>query len=238
MPRIINRPAGNATADAPDVAPAALSSLAPAKDEAAHQSETAVADANSNAPSASGIPVSMTGGKLEASNPLASPSLQVLLSVAAVFLTTMTIYGWVRRGEHSRLAARGPRDLGAVKFGAPAQAKSGPASTSKALTLAGRLSEVSATDGPELPGGLHSALDAEPHGLDARSADWLPKTREEALQVLGAAPDASFEALKKIADGLRQSWHPDLARSESDLNLREQRMKQINVAWDLIQRAA
>ena len=52
-----------------------------------------------------------------------------------------------------------------------------------------------------------------------------------------AAPksDRPAAALKKIVDGLRQSWHPDLARDDADRALRELRSKQINAAWDLLQ---
>jgi hypothetical protein len=64
----------------------------------------------------------------------------------------------------------------------------------------------------------------------------IPRTREEALQILGmgVSADASEAALKKIVDGLRQSWHPDLAAHAGDRELREQRLKQINAAWDII----
>ena len=62
----------------------------------------------------------------------------------------------------------------------------------------------------------------------------MPTTYAEALELLGAAPDASLAAVKKIVDGMRQSWHPDLARSEADRRVRQRRMQQINVAWDLV----
>ncbi len=52
---------------------------------------------------------------------------------------------------------------------------------------------------------------------------------------MGVSPDTTETAMKKIVDGLRQSWHPDLAKSEIDRQLREFRVKQINAAWDLIQ---
>jgi DnaJ-class molecular chaperone len=65
----------------------------------------------------------------------------------------------------------------------------------------------------------------------------MPRTREEALEVLGIgiAPSANAAAIKKIVDGLRMSWHPDLAKNETDRALREQRSKQINAAWDILQ---
>ncbi len=62
----------------------------------------------------------------------------------------------------------------------------------------------------------------------------VPKTYDEALVVLGANADASIGAIKKIVDGLRQSWHPDHAVSEADRVGRERRLRQINVAWDLV----
>lgn len=63
----------------------------------------------------------------------------------------------------------------------------------------------------------------------------MPATLSDALQVLGASADAGPSVLKKIVEGLRQSWHPDLARSDEDRGYREQRMAQINVAWDIIE---
>ncbi len=62
----------------------------------------------------------------------------------------------------------------------------------------------------------------------------VPTTYAEALEVLGASQDASTGAIKKIVDGLRKSWHPDHARSETDRRHREARVRQINVAWDLV----
>jgi hypothetical protein len=64
----------------------------------------------------------------------------------------------------------------------------------------------------------------------------MPRDRVEAMQVLGmgVAPSATEVAIKKIVDGLRQSWHPDLAQNETDRALRELRSKQINAAWELL----
>ena len=64
----------------------------------------------------------------------------------------------------------------------------------------------------------------------------MPRSRQEALQILGlgVSPNSSEAAIKKIIDGLRLSWHPDLAKSEPDRLMRELRLKQINAAWDLI----
>jgi hypothetical protein len=62
----------------------------------------------------------------------------------------------------------------------------------------------------------------------------MPRTRSEAFDVLGVNPDVSEAILKKITDALRMSWHPDHAKDEDDRQIRESRMKQINIASDLI----
>lgn len=62
----------------------------------------------------------------------------------------------------------------------------------------------------------------------------MPKTRAEAFEVLGVNPDATEATLKRIVDALRMGWHPDHAKDEADKLLREERTKQINIAWDLI----
>jgi hypothetical protein len=67
-----------------------------------------------------------------------------------------------------------------------------------------------------------------------RNAARVPKTRSEAFDLLGLNPDAPEGTLKKVADGLRMSWHPDHARDDADRAEREARIKAINIAIDLI----
>jgi len=69
--------------------------------------------------------------------------------------------------------------------------------------------------------------------------DTIPQNRSEALGVLGIgdSSDVNQTAIKKIVDGLRMSWHPDHADGEDDRKLRELRLKQINVAWEIISEA-
>jgi len=73
-----------------------------------------------------------------------------------------------------------------------------------------------------------------PRAAEPRRTPAEPKSTGEAFEILGINPDASRTVVKKIVDGLRQSWHPDHARDDTDRRLREDRMKQINIAWDLI----
>jgi hypothetical protein len=62
----------------------------------------------------------------------------------------------------------------------------------------------------------------------------LPRTTSEAYEVLGVNAEVSAGVLKKIVDALRMSWHPDHARDADDRMLREDRIRQINIAWELI----
>ena len=62
----------------------------------------------------------------------------------------------------------------------------------------------------------------------------LPRDRKEAYEILGANPEASARVLKRLVDALRATWHPDLAVNEEDREMRDHRIKQINVAWDII----
>lgn len=62
----------------------------------------------------------------------------------------------------------------------------------------------------------------------------VPQTIVEALEVLGANENTNVGTLKRLVDALRATWHPDLAVDEIDRAFREERLKQINVAWDII----
>jgi hypothetical protein len=72
--------------------------------------------------------------------------------------------------------------------------------------------------------------------IEARPAqdDWLPATLGEALAVLVASPETDSELLKELVKTLRRRWHPDHAQSEDDRRARERKLKQINVAWDIV----
>lgn len=70
--------------------------------------------------------------------------------------------------------------------------------------------------------------------IDPRDQLSHPQSPSEAYAMLGVNPDAAPQVLKKLVDALRVTWHPDHARNESDRLLREERIKQINSAWDLI----
>jgi hypothetical protein len=123
---------------------------------------------------------------------------------------------WSRRQERARLGTLVRRDIASVTFGGEPHAATLPAPLA-----------------PHIPQALPDSMEAVEAGPSEISLE-MPATPQEALQVLGASPDASIDVIKKIVDGLRQSWHPDLAKSEDDRLYREQRVKQINVAWDIL----
>ena len=61
-----------------------------------------------------------------------------------------------------------------------------------------------------------------------------PTTKEEAYFALGANSDVGTDTLERLVRALRQCWHPDLAQNSEDRRYREARIRQINVANDII----
>lgn len=138
-------------------------------------------------------------------------------AAAAVFaLAGLAFFGlrfWRRAGPDNTVPPPGARDFGAISLGTV----QGGAAASPRLRAEPQFSSEM--------GVAELALDGDIS---------IPANYTQALHVLGASADASTDAIKKIVDGLRKSWHPDHARSESDRLYREKRARQINVAWDLI----
>lgn len=82
---------------------------------------------------------------------------------------------------------------------------------------------------------LQQISDSAVHSLSGLSAARsLPRDKAEAYATLGITSGVSEPILKKLVEALRVSWHPDLAQGEADRALRDARIKEINVAWDLI----
>ena len=81
---------------------------------------------------------------------------------------------------------------------------------------------------------IAGVLSSQPTPEPLAAASTTPDNAEQAFEMLGINPDAGRTVVKKIVDGLRQSWHPDHARDAQDRQRREDRMKQINASWDLI----
>jgi MYXO-CTERM domain-containing protein len=152
-----------------------------------------------------------------------SPTTGVV-AFAGLALILLAAFALTRRRE--RLSGKHAHDIGSVSL-SRARGQLVPAGSRRAPAVA-----PSPSPPPPAPA-QHSAAQRTPPAW----VDRIPQTRAEALQMLGigVSRDATETAMKKIVDGLRLSWHPDLAKDEADRQLREYRLKQINTAWDLIQ---
>ncbi|MET0192545.1 MAG: hypothetical protein ABW200_04140 [Hyphomicrobiaceae bacterium] len=146
-----------------------------------------------------------------------SATTQALVGFAGLVAIALGLFAWTRHREQLSLAAAGGREFGSVNF-AKGDAKPSVWSRGSALPR------------PQAARATPPQTTKTPAPTDVQ----VPRTREEACEVLGASPDAGEAAIKKIVEGLRQSWHPDLATSEVDRQLREQRTTQINVAWEIL----
>jgi hypothetical protein len=160
------------------------------------------------------------------------------LGVAALaLLGAAGAYFMRQRGEASLGKRTAERDLSAVSLDAVQSRALVPTAPAQQAPPA---TEPSPAEPPPLSQSLAHALmtKAPPAATFVTGPviepEWIPATREDALHVLGAGPDASEAVLKKIVDGLRMSWHPDHAKTADDHRLRSERMTQINVAWDIL----
>jgi hypothetical protein len=228
VPKIINRPnpttgggasATNSTGESADAKAPAVRTI-PLPDPV---TLTKVAEAATRSdPAAS---AGAAAGGASANTFVPSAATQAMIGFAALVAAALALFVWTRRREQMSLAAAGVREFGNVSFeGRP---RRGAHST--AALPAPRATRGASQQRPP-PIRPTSVTPATFPVADSR----IPATREEACRVLGASLDASEAAIRKIVDGLRQSWHPDLATSEPDRRLREQRSKQINVAWDIL----
>ena len=221
-PVILNRPGAETTA------------ITSATSSSGDKSGTDVAGASGDA-----IPATLESAPK--SEPLMAPLSRngpILLGVVALaLLGAAGAYYMRHRGESSGSTRTAERDLSAVSLDAvPSRALVPTAPAQQTPPV----SERSPSEPPPLTQSLAHALmtKAPPVATfvtgPVAEPEWIPATREEALHVLGAGPDASEAVLKKIVDGLRMSWHPDHAKTAGDHRLRSERMTQINVAWDIL----
>jgi hypothetical protein len=65
----------------------------------------------------------------------------------------------------------------------------------------------------------------------------MPETAAEAFRLLNVSEDTPLDVIKTVINAYRRVWHPDLAHDEIERQRCTLRLQQINVAWDLIQRA-
>jgi hypothetical protein len=225
VPKIINRPDA-APAQSSEPPPAAVVSKPPPAPEPKTESRPAAAQNNPVPPEPAVTPPS--GGE---DAPLTVSLLSVAQSptaavVAGGGLAALLLAAFALARRRERVATARPREFASVSLGG----KRGGGSLVARPGAPFRRASAAAPMPPPAPAPAMGS--ASPVAL----GDRIPQTRAEAMQVLGmgVTPDANEMAMKKIVDGLRLSWHPDLAKDEGDRQLREFRLKQINTAWDLI----
>lgn len=147
----------------------------------------------------------------------------------ATALVTGLLMLLLRRRQSTAAVAKGPRDFASVNL---------HTGRSDLMVVpnppSAKMPPEPSLDGPFPPPVPAPAMAGASNALVA--AGDVPRTREEALSILGmgVGADASSTAIKKIVDGLRLSWHPDQATHDDDRAVREQRIRQINAAWDII----
>ena len=151
-----------------------------------------------------------------------------LVAFGGLALGLLTAFALARRNENIRDSRKRPRDLASVSL------------DDKRAKPPARIGNARGNLPPNAAASAMSRVPGQSAAANG-AAEWgdrMPQTRAEAMQILGigVAPTASEAAIKKIVDGLRQSWHPDHAKDEADRAMRELRSKQINAAWELLRR--
>jgi hypothetical protein len=230
VPKIINRPE-TATSEAREQHAASGPKIASTNPDAS-QPGTVVQPAigGVNSPQPSPAPPDIERGAQPVTVSLLSvvrnPTTGVI-AFAGLAIVLLAAFALARRREH-RTGAPQPRDIASISLGG--RRISGhlvPRSGDRPL----RAGASRASPAPPAPPARPPQRQGTPAWVDR-----MPQTKAEALQVLGmgVSPGATEAAIKRIVDGLRLSWHPDLAQNETDRQVREFRMKQINAAWDLL----
>ncbi len=153
----------------------------------------------------------------------AGATVAALLEQTATIVSGLKGAGPLREVLQSELKVVRQRlenaEMAAAEEGRDATAKSGPQFRALVRDL-DRIRRIARSAAASLSGSRQPAT--------------LPRTVSEAYDVLGVNADVREEVLKKIVDALRMSWHPDHARDDEDRRVREDRIRQINIAWELV----
>ena len=260
-PALINSPQNAPAVSSPPEAPKAAvtapppstnesASPAPASPSTSTSTVVAARDTTTNTARTDAIGA-IAADRMDATRPVklyASKGISfTTYALIAAGLTTLGLAWllWGRRKTEPATAAVAPRDFGSFHLdagGPPSAPFNADGPPSPFLPTGGTALAVTppvraAGPLPEPPAAQPSQTAAARQiFLPSAWTDEVPRTRDEALQILGmgVGADASATAIKKIVDGLRLSWHPDQAAHGEDRTLRELRIRQINAAWDII----
>lgn len=233
--------------DSQNATAALATSTAQLAQNSALAQSTALAQADRETNAVAANPMSSRPAKIP--SPGLDPRLISILIAATLAISMVGAYFWRRRPATPIAPPIEPRDFASVSLQiAPALGASPTASwhdapfdqvpphpnTNEPLEPNGQLAAspgVQLTHAPVPPTHAPAVAETQPQ--------WpvhVPRTPDDALHILGmgVSPDANLAAIKKIVDGLRLSWHPDLATDDADRAVRELRIRQINAAWDIL----
>jgi hypothetical protein len=217
IPKIINRPDPTPVEAAPPAPPVTmLPKTSPSN------VDTPAAPPAYFKPDTATMPVSNTENSVPVTLvTVVSSPLTAFAAVASTIILAVMAFALMRRREQAYPG--GTRDFASISLDGTRQSRQ---LVPERRVLGGSI--------PQPPASVSQT--GIPPSVGPTWSDTVPSTRADALQVLGmgVTPDASLAAIKKIVDGLRQTWHPDLARDPSERGIREQRLKQINVAWEIL----
>ena len=226
VPKIINRPAPEPTSSGHGMV---SKPTTPYVEKAPEPASTKVAEAKpSIEPAATAKPSTTSSAKpgtvsepapgnstFTALTP--SATTQALVGFAGLVGIALGLFAWTRHREQLSLTAAGGREFGSVNF------ETGDARTGRVVA---RLRVAPPATGP---GQRRRRRRSRPPPTCRSRA----RARRPA-RCWARTPMPARRPSEKIVEGLRQSWHPDLATGEADRQLREQRTTQINVAWEIL----
>jgi hypothetical protein len=242
IPKIINRPEGETSEPAEPPAKSAAVPQ-PSPEPAAKSAMPAAApDKNADAPSPTaetdpGKSAPATPATVSLMSYARSPAVGAIAAVSGLALVLLATFAVARRRDRGARPAGPPQhDFASVSL------DGSNTSASLVWTHGGaprkpRPAAPAMVPVPAARPAAHAPPQQAHIGTAPTLVDRIPQTRAEAILILGigVSADANEAAMKKVVDGLRLSWHPDLAKNDDDRHLREFRIKQINTAWDLIQ---
>ena len=218
LPRIINRPDPTPVEAAPPAPPVSMLPKTSPSDF-----DTPAAPPAYFKPDTSTTPVSNAENSVPVTLvTVVSSPLAAFAAVASTIILAAMAFALMRRREQAYPGGT-PREFASISLDGTRQSRQ---LVPERRVLGGSIPQPAAS----------VSQTGIPPSVGPTWSDTVPSSRADALQVLGmgVTPDASLAAIKKIVDGLRQTWHPDLARDPSERGIREQRLKQINAAWEIL----
>ena len=194
----------------------------------------------------------------------ASMGLRSRVDVVRLGHEALLAHGWLGRdaalAEVIRIRIKAEHDLRSVQYlarlfadvrialkraritfaelGAPPDALEQLDERMRARPLADALEEARWLEAGDLLEKIQADLGKLDIGSDTGArARAMPESAAEAFRVLNVSEDTPLDVIRTVINAYRRVWHPDLARDDVERQRCTLRLQQINVAWDLIQKA-